>query len=110
MFNLLLVKRNIGKRLIGNELLFPGIFSGQVEVGMPGAGSEIDLCAFPIVIVEGDCLMVMGMPVDYVPRRVVQKGRFIQCELGEGPVMACACLALNEENQAVKLLGSNGLR
>ena len=53
MFNLLLVKRNIGKRLIGNKLLFPGIFSGQVEVGMPGAGIEIDLCAFPIVIVEG---------------------------------------------------------
>ncbi len=71
MFNLLLVKRNIGKRLIGNKLLFLGIFSGQVEVGMPGAGIEIDLGTFPIVIIQRDGLMMMGMPVDDVPGGVV---------------------------------------
>lgn len=84
----LFVEGDVTERLVGDEFLFFWVFAGEVEVGVPGAGVEIDLVAAALVVIEGDGFLMMGVSVNDVARRVVLKGGFLEGKFGEGAVAA----------------------
>jgi hypothetical protein len=40
-----LVEGGVAEGFVGHEFFLCGIFSGEVEIGVPGAGVEVDLVA-----------------------------------------------------------------
>lgn len=67
------VKGDVGERLIRDEFLLPGVFPRQVEVGMPGAGIEVDLVSTGVAVIQGYRLVMVRMSINNITCRVIEE-------------------------------------
>ncbi len=95
------IKGDVGERLVWDELFLFGIFSGEIEVGVPCAGIEVDLITDNIIEIERDGLVMMSMSVDDITCAIIHERRFFQCEFCEGMIAARYASVLQLEDEVI---------
>ncbi len=81
------VKGEIGKGLIGYELLLFGVAGGEIKVGVPGAGVEVDLVLYfegLALRIKRDDLVMVCVSVENVTGSLILESRLFQRMFGEG--------------------------